>query len=73
MLTLTSKGKVEYVHYIAYSTELHLHESSNPGFNSFLVTTEFQSTNGCGFESIQVTIRVGGVHTGGKSGLNPGF
>ena len=48
-----------------------LHESSNPGSTHFRSQTEFQSTNGCGSESIQVTIQVGGVHTGGKSGLNP--
>ena len=50
-----------------------LHESSNPGSSHFRSRTEFQFTNGTRMwvESIQVTVRVGGVHSGDKSGLEP--
>ena len=50
-----------------------LHESSNPGSTHFRSRTEFDPIHQWMWvESTRVTIQVGGVHTGGESGLNPG-
>ena len=72
LLTLTLLDILQRSPPINMDILLCVHESSNPGSTHFRSRTEFQSTNGCALSRSDLTIQVGGVHTGGESGLNPG-